>query len=217
MVEHEIGRSRVLKKREDKGVATRYELDRARKVLELLPTDMQNKKVLDVGCGLGTCIKLLSDRGAQCVGIDLFCEGQDVIKFDLNSGPLPLEDEGYDVVICTDVLEHLFYPHFTLLEIKRVLRDSGTAIISLPNEFNVISRIRILLGKRISDEFDFDSYGHHYFPTIEQIRRFVETEFRIIDQRYQLLGGRERFVGYFLQWTRTNLGVASLIMKCMKR
>lgn len=45
---------------------------------------------------------------------------------------LPFDDNTYDCVLCTQVLEHVPYPQLILAEISRVLKPGGHAILSLP-------------------------------------------------------------------------------------
>ena len=47
---------------------------------------------------------------------------------------LPVEDQSIDMVVCSEVLEHSTIPTQLLTEIQRVLKKSGAAIISVPNE-----------------------------------------------------------------------------------
>ena len=158
----DLEKSRVLRKRIDKKLIENtliVEEERADIVLSLFKKPF-DKKVLDVGCGLGVCIKKLRELGCDVIGVDINDKGKElfglnIIELNLNNGILPFNDKEFDTVICTDVIEHLFYPHKILREIKRVLKDDGTVIISYPNEFNIKCRVKILLGKDI---------GLSYFP-----------------------------------------------------
>lgn len=47
---------------------------------------------------------------------------------------LPFSDKSIDVIICSEVLEHVLIPTQLLLEIKRVLKSDGCCILSVPNE-----------------------------------------------------------------------------------
>jgi len=213
----EIQESRALKKRNNQRTTISNELSRAKIVSQLLDEDLSGKKLLDIGCGLGTCMNLLEKRGAITKGLDIYHKGKKIINFDLNSGKeLPFKNKEFDIVICTEVIEHTFYPHFVLKEIKRILKD-GVTIISLPNEFNLRNRLLIFMGKHFRDEFVFDSYGHHYFPTENEIRNFIEPEFKIIDESATFLRGKKsRILTIVFKWIRPNLVKENFIMKCQK-
>jgi SAM-dependent methyltransferase len=74
--------------------------------------------------------------------------GNPDIQGDLNgrTAHIPVEDESIDIVICTEVLEHLTLGSYLVKEINRVLKKEGCAIISVPNIVSLKSRIQILFG-----------------------------------------------------------------------
>ena len=45
---------------------------------------------------------------------------------------IPREDKSYDVVLCSDVLEHVYDPKNVIKEISRILKDDGVFIITVP-------------------------------------------------------------------------------------
>lgn len=55
--------------------------------------------------------------------------GIDIIS-DINN--MPLESNSIDNVLCSEVLEHVFNPLEALMELKRVLKDGGRMIITVP-------------------------------------------------------------------------------------
>ena len=73
------------------------------------------------------------------------------IKFDLEKIPdcsLPLKDESFDIVILTEVFEHL-HPYKVkdiLMDIKRILKKEGVVIFSTPNLASLENRVALLLG-----------------------------------------------------------------------
>ena len=80
-------------------------------------------RVVDVGCDRAALRALVPGR---YVGIDLF--GEPDVRVDLLSGrPLPLRDRSADFVVCTDVLEHLYDPHFYCDELFRHWSAERTA------------------------------------------------------------------------------------------
>src|SRR5690606_28868367 len=60
---------------------------------------------------------------------------------------LPFEDNSVDLVICTEVLEHLAMGTPLVREIGRVLRGDGIAIISVPNICSLKSRFKVAMGQ----------------------------------------------------------------------
>jgi 2-polyprenyl-6-hydroxyphenyl methylase/3-demethylubiquinone-9 3-methyltransferase len=96
---------------------------------------------LDVGCGDGRSIGLwLRDNGRRYIGVDVSqlavqkakLLGLNVLQInDANS--LPFESDTFDVVLCIEVLEHLFAPQVAAAEILRILRPSGVFLATVPN------------------------------------------------------------------------------------
>lgn len=126
---------------------------RANKALDAIQSWQLPQNLLDVGCGSGELLRLASDRGVQDVfGVDgvqdALRHSQDVpgeIHFvDLNASGLPFPDNKFDVVTCMEVLEHLYAPQQTLAEIARVTRTGGRVLVSVPNPFGYVARLRLL-------------------------------------------------------------------------
>jgi len=64
----------------------------------------------------------------------------------------PFSAESFDVVICSEVLEHLLEPSLVLKEIFRVLRSRGIALVCVP-----------FLNRIHADPFDYGRYTHYYW------------------------------------------------------
>jgi SAM-dependent methyltransferase len=54
-----------------------------------------------------------------------------------NAGDMPIEDESYDLVLCTQVLEHCNHPDRIVNECHRVLKKGGTFIVTVPSIYSV--------------------------------------------------------------------------------
>lgn len=94
----------------------------------------KDKKILDVGCGLKPYKKLF--YGNEYIGIDIKGGGHDdqakvVHKF-FDGQNIPYEDNKFDALICTEVLEHSEDPDKLLAECNRVLKKNGQIYISMP-------------------------------------------------------------------------------------
>jgi SAM-dependent methyltransferase len=85
------------------------------------------KRVLDVGCGLKPYYPFFADA-AEYVGVDVV-EGPSV---DLVGAveSLPVEDESFDIVLCTQVLEHVDDPAAAVRELHRVTKPGGRVLAS---------------------------------------------------------------------------------------
>lgn len=115
--------------------------------------------LLDIGCGSGELLKLAENKNIKHLfGVDGVkealesCQGiQAVIKqVDLNNEKLPFPDDFFNGVTCLEVLEHLYAPQSIISEIYRVLQPGRWAVISVPNPYHLLMRLRILFGANAS-------------------------------------------------------------------
>lgn len=91
-------------------------------------------RVLDVGCGEQPYRNWLG-RVDEYIGIDIAPGPRVDHVIDKNS-VWPIPDQSIDLVLCTQVLEHVDDLNHTLNEIRRVLRTGGKAVISVPFIYN---------------------------------------------------------------------------------
>ncbi len=157
--------------------------------------DIKNCKVLELGCGLGQNLSLFRHDNAV-VGIEGLSSavaqarsrGLTVFQGDLE-GKLDLETGTADWVLCLDVLEHLSNPLGLLLEMRRILRNGGRAIVNVPNHFDLSGRVKILLGHDL-DVHRFFPQNHEWdnphlrFFTHRGIRQLTKAAgFEVIEDR----------------------------------
>jgi len=90
---------------------------------------------------------------------------------DLNVEKLPYADAKYDLVTCTEVLEHLEHYRETIREVHRVLKTDGAFVLTTPNIVNLKSRVRFmvigfynLFGPLHFNESELHSAGGHINP-----------------------------------------------------
>ena len=98
-------------------------------------------RCLDVGCGDGRTSGLwLLNHGCSYEGVDVSAPavaeaiglGLQAQRID-DASTLPFADRSFDVVVCVEVLEHLFSPLEAVGEMARVLRPGGLLIVTVPN------------------------------------------------------------------------------------
>ena len=102
-----------------------------------------DKRVLEVGMGLGTDILQFARNGSNVSGIDLTQNSVDTVtgRFDLNDldgdfkrasfREIPFEDNTFDIVYSFGVLHHSPFMDEGIEEVRRVLKPGGKAIIML--------------------------------------------------------------------------------------
>ena len=109
-------------------------------------------RVLDAGCGTGRhACEICRTLGADVVGVDLNRDDLRTAAFTLESMDaltggswmisqadvtrLPFRDEAFDVVICSEVLEHVTENRVAVSELIRVLKREGIIVVSVPRFF----------------------------------------------------------------------------------
>jgi ubiquinone/menaquinone biosynthesis C-methylase UbiE len=116
---------------------TRREIVLTENVLSYLP---KKSNVLDVGCGDGFLVYLLTKKGVKAVGIDISsyriryahekCPNADFLIAD--GRYLPFRNEEFGSVTCCEVLEHVPDYHLIINEIFRVIRENGKLLVTVP-------------------------------------------------------------------------------------
>jgi glycosyltransferase involved in cell wall biosynthesis/2-polyprenyl-3-methyl-5-hydroxy-6-metoxy-1,4-benzoquinol methylase len=145
--------------------------------LEFVSGFVAGLDVLEAGCATGIGARLFAAAGARrVVGLELLPELLDEARrktcdprveyrqANLNER-LPYDDASFDLVVCTEVLEHITHHEHAIAEFLRVLRPGGRLIISVPD-------------RALEDSWTaVNRYGNPYHlrvPTPEQFARLLE-------------------------------------------
>jgi SAM-dependent methyltransferase len=114
----------------------------ARMLGEILPGAKTPALILDVGCGDGAALATAATQnpGHRFAGIDWSADALrqaraqrlTVVRGSV-SPRLPVADGAADVVIMSELIEHLVDPDGAVAEVRRVLRPGGSLLLSTPN------------------------------------------------------------------------------------
>jgi 2-polyprenyl-3-methyl-5-hydroxy-6-metoxy-1,4-benzoquinol methylase len=101
---------------------------------------LSKRRIADVGCGTGYLLYLIANAtdSAELIGFDTFAEMNELARMFCPSAtihdlPLQAIDDTFDVIFCTEVLEHLTDPVATLRKLFRCLSSSGALILTVPD------------------------------------------------------------------------------------
>jgi SAM-dependent methyltransferase len=115
----------------------RYEFVKRRRAIEHL---QPRGRLLDVGCATGLFLHEMQQAGWEVVGVEpnlgAARYAQERFALPVEIGTLRnvrLTDESFDVVTLWDVLEHLHTPWQDLVQVRRLLKNNGLLVLSLPN------------------------------------------------------------------------------------
>src|SRR3989344_2378550 len=138
-------------------------------------------KVLDIGCGVGTIDFYLAKRGCNIVGVDISRQAilaamkdsknfklNQHIKFIVKDFTKVVINEKFNVVICSEVLEHLKQDKLAVEKIIDLLIKGGVVIASSPSKRAPLYKIGVL------NKFDL-KVGH--------VRRYAEASFKKLFER----------------------------------
>lgn len=178
------------------------------KTLQLIATEnIIGKKIVDLGTLPGHLPIALKLLGAEEVaGLDynpdrfgsksqIEKQGIKILECDIETDCLPFKNRSVDLVIFTEVIEHLqSSPKYALSEIKRILKPEGILIITTPNINNLANRIRRLLNKSLYPTLEQTGISarqqHHHEYRMKELTRLIEQSGFIIQDR-SYLGGSE--------------------------
>lgn len=177
-----------------------WHLNKLKNVPPYIPISSQ--KILDVGCASGWFISQISKRFSKtkCFGLDIYDkaivyakERYPHIEFKIaDAHRIPYKRETFDVVVCTEVLEHVDDPEVVFLEIKRVLKKRGRVIVELDSGSLLFSMVWYL-WRKFNGKVWNDSHVHSFnVRKLEQLSK--KCGFLVVEKKRFNLGMAMVFV-----------------------
>ena len=118
---------------------------------------IKNKKILDIGCGVGTIDFYLVKKGAKVLGIDIAHNGISVARqtakqlqlknrfaFKVMKFPDQCPVDKFDIILCSEVLEHLPNDKLAVIKMKKLLKPNGIVIASSPSNTSLFFKLGML-------------------------------------------------------------------------
>ena len=152
---------------------------------------LRGRRILDVGCGIGTYVRKLSDFSHRVYGIDIE-EGH--LRRGAPSLPalalaasehLPFPDGAFDVVLLNEAIEHVRDDAASLREACRVTKPGGHIVVYAPNRLYPFETHGIYLGRRYV-------FGNvplvNYLPgllrrrLVPHVRAYLSSDLRLLVQ-----------------------------------
>ncbi|MBD2193887.1 methyltransferase domain-containing protein [Calothrix anomala FACHB-343] len=143
-------------------------------------------RILDIGCGNGSLSNFIANNGYEVVGIE---ESESGVKFASLAFPncrfiqgsiynLPYQEleEKFDIVIASEVIEHLFYPKELVRNVKKCLKANGRLIITTPYH-GYLKNIMLAVSGKMDKHFTtlWDG-GHIKFFSVATMNELLQSE-----------------------------------------
>jgi SAM-dependent methyltransferase len=146
-----------------------WEWERRRALL--LDEVKRGERVLDLGCGAGRFLAALRDAGADAVGVEIAeaavqrarATGAEV-RIVEPDGSLPFGHGEFDLVWCSEVLEHVPDVSQLLFEVRRVLKRDGRLLLTVPYH-----------GRFQAAAIALTRFDAHFDPLGQHVRFFTRT------------------------------------------
>lgn len=132
---------------EERKGATAHDERRVREyIISKIPKDVNS--ILDVGCGNGWVAKEFLSKGKQVYSLDIsvtnpakvnkLYQSQKHFGIAADSFHLPFNDNSFDCVIASEIIEHVFDPAAFIKELFRVVKKGGSLVITTPYKEKLI-------------------------------------------------------------------------------
>jgi len=89
-------------------------------------------RLADIGCGEQPLRALITELGGRYTGIDVQQNRQGNVEVVADVTDIPLLDGSFDIILCTEVLEHVSNTYAAFAELARLCREGGVVIVTTP-------------------------------------------------------------------------------------
>jgi len=138
--------------------------------------NLKDKSLLDAGCGTGLFTRRAIERNAKVTSIDIAPKLVELTKkknpdtnaIEASLLNLPFENDTFDYVISSDVIEHTTNPYDATKELIRVLKPGGKICITVPNRTFWFFSVKIANLLKIRDYQGYENWVHY-----NEFRKFL--------------------------------------------
>jgi ubiquinone/menaquinone biosynthesis C-methylase UbiE len=187
---------------------------------------LEGRRILDVGCGIGTYVAKFREFSEDVYGVDIDEDKVTIASrrlkniFHAPAEKLPFDDNSFDVVMLHEVIEHVKNDRESIREATRCVRPGGRVVIFAPNRLYPFETHGFFIGKKFvfrllplinyTPDFFRNIFCHHVrIYTQRGIKRLFEGQqvsFEVCTHIYpgfDNVAERNPAIGQFLQHATT--------------
>jgi SAM-dependent methyltransferase len=160
---------------EERTGATEHDERRVREyILSKVPKNVNS--ILDVGCGKGWVAKEFLPKGKRVFSLDISVTNPAIVNklysnknhfgIAADSFYLPFNDESFDCVVASEIIEHVFDPAGFVKELFRVVTKGGSLIITTPYKEKLIYYLCIHCNKKTPANAHLHSFDENKLESL---------------------------------------------------
>jgi 2-polyprenyl-3-methyl-5-hydroxy-6-metoxy-1,4-benzoquinol methylase len=143
-----------------------------------------DQRILDLGCGKGAITAYIHSRGHPIIGLDFAADAIAYAHAHFPDVPVHLASVyddirgtygEFDIVLSTEVIEHLYDPLAYAKTIRSVLKPGGLAIVSTPYHGYLKNLMLALAGKWDEHHSPNRLHGHIKFFSVRTLQTLLEA------------------------------------------
>ncbi|MCK5475601.1 MAG: class I SAM-dependent methyltransferase [Candidatus Pacebacteria bacterium] len=141
----------------------------------------KDKAILDIGSSQGLFLKTMEgQKVAFDISLNYLREAKKINLLAVGglAEALPFKSETFDIVICSDILEHVLAPEKVIKEVYKTLKSDGSFIIEVPFEEDLL-KYKIYEGK-----YKFTHLRNFNDKTLFKL--LDDNNFRIVRKKYSM-------------------------------
>ena len=194
---------------EERKGATEHDERRVREyIISKIPKGVNS--ILDVGCGKGWVAKEFLPKGKTVVSLDISVTNPSIVK-KLYSNPkhfaiaadsfhLPFNNESFDCVIASEIIEHVFDPEGFVKELFRVVKKGGSLIITTPYKEKIVYYLCIHCNQKTPANAHIHSFDEKKLESLYSGNDFESFEYETFGNKILLFLRTYVILQFFPLW-----------------
>ena len=197
-IHDELARKHSINDYYDKSILPVRWIEQVRlRIIREMIAEAPGDRILEIGAGGGHVLRMFPR--SHLTAVDVSPVFQETARANLRGynvdfvlgeiDKLELPAESFDKIICTEVLEHVPEPSSILREIKRLLKPTGRAVVTVPNDplINAAKKLvrRTPVGWAIGDRLNWggdEFHIHQWRP--REFEAYLSGYLRVAERRF---------------------------------